>query len=86
MEPWTLDESVTHLNHGSFGACPRPVLEVQDRWRIEMEANPVLFFTKTLQPALDETRTVLPISLAPTQMIWSLYPTPQPGSIQSSAP
>ncbi|MCP4968199.1 MAG: aminotransferase class V-fold PLP-dependent enzyme [bacterium] len=59
MDTWALDETVTHLNHGSFGASPRSVLEVQDRWRTEMEANPVLFFTKTLQPALDETRAVL---------------------------
>lgn len=53
---WQLDPTVTHLNHASFGACPRPVLAEQQRWRDEMERNPVLFFMKTLQPALDRAR------------------------------
>ena len=59
MEPWTLDPTVVHLNHGSFGACPQPVLDVQDKWRAEMESNPILFFMKDLQPALDQAREVL---------------------------
>ncbi|MDX2343497.1 MAG: aminotransferase class V-fold PLP-dependent enzyme, partial [Acidimicrobiia bacterium] len=59
MEPWTLDPTVVHLNHGSFGACPQPVLEVQDKWRAEMESNPILFFMRDLQPALDQAREVL---------------------------
>ena len=59
MEPWTLDPTVVHLNHGSFEACPQPVLDVQDKWRAEMESNPILFFMKDLQPALDQAREVL---------------------------
>jgi len=59
MDPWTLDPTVTHLNHGSFGACPRPVLVEQARWQAEMEHNPVLFFMRTLQPALERSRGVL---------------------------
>jgi isopenicillin-N epimerase len=59
MNLWLLDPVVTHLNHGSFGACPAPVLEAQQRWRTGMERNPVLFFMRTLQPAVDEAREIL---------------------------
>ena len=59
MGIWRLDPRVTHLNHGSFGACPQPVLEVQQRWRAEMEHNPVRFFMETLQPAVHVARISL---------------------------
>lgn len=42
-EEFLLDPGITFLNHGSFGACPRPVLAAQARWREEMERNPVEF-------------------------------------------
>lgn len=41
---WSLDPSVTHLNHGSLGAVPRPVREWQDRLRAEVEDDPSAFF------------------------------------------
>ena len=56
MHAWALDPEVTHLNHGSFGACPRTVLDAQRRWRDELEANPNRFFLERYQPALDTAR------------------------------
>ncbi|MDP2307536.1 MAG: aminotransferase class V-fold PLP-dependent enzyme [Pseudomonadota bacterium] len=50
---WGLDPEVTFLNHGSFGATPRAVLDAQTRWRDEMEREPVLFLARKL-PALME--------------------------------
>jgi isopenicillin-N epimerase len=48
---WTLDPAVTYLNHGSFGACPRAVLEVQAGLRARMEREPMDFLVRDL-PAL----------------------------------
>ncbi|WP_435059605.1 aminotransferase class V-fold PLP-dependent enzyme [Streptomyces sp. bgisy060] len=41
---WSLDPSVKHLNHGSFGAVPLPAQEEQHRLRQCMEASPVKWF------------------------------------------
>ncbi len=54
-----LDPSWTFLNHGSFGSTPRPLLELQSRWREEMEAQPVLFLHRRLPGLLDEQRAVV---------------------------
>ena len=56
---WTLDPAVAFLNHGSFGATPPAVLEAQDAWRARMEREPVAFFARDLEPALDEARVAL---------------------------
>lgn len=56
---WRLDPAVTFLNHGSFGACPVPVLAEQQRWREELELEPVRFFVRTLEGRLDAAREVL---------------------------
>ena len=42
-EHFLLDPDLIFLNHGSFGACPRPVIENFQRWQLEMERNPVAF-------------------------------------------
>jgi isopenicillin-N epimerase len=56
---WTLDPAITFLNHGSFGAAPRPVLAAQQAWRDRMEAEPVRFFSRDLEPAMDRARAAL---------------------------
>ncbi|MCB5164081.1 aminotransferase class V-fold PLP-dependent enzyme [Streptomyces bambusae] len=40
-----LDPEIAHLNHGSFGAVPIPVLDVQAGLRAQVEADPDAFFT-----------------------------------------
>jgi isopenicillin-N epimerase len=40
---WLLHPDIAFLNHGSFGATPRIVLEEQARWRERIEAEPVEF-------------------------------------------
>jgi len=56
--PFALDPSVVFVNHGSFGACPTPVLEAQAAWRTRLEAQPVRFFDE-LEARLDDARAVV---------------------------
>ena len=37
---WLLDPGVTHLNHGSYGACPRPVVDAWQEWQRQLESSP----------------------------------------------
>ncbi|MET0592674.1 MAG: aminotransferase class V-fold PLP-dependent enzyme [Polyangiaceae bacterium] len=53
---WLLDPEVTYLNHGSFGSCPGPVLDVQGDFRRRFEREPVRFVEHALEGLLDETR------------------------------
>ena len=54
---WPLESTVAHLNHGSFGAVPTPVLDEQRSWRERMEGNPVRFFTREVGDALAQARS-----------------------------
>jgi isopenicillin-N epimerase len=56
---WTLDPTITFLNHGAFGATPRVVLEKQNEFRAQMEAEPLRFFVRELEPLLDAARKEL---------------------------
>ena len=47
------------LNHGSYGACPRPVFQEYQRWQRLLEEQPVHFFTDTVYHALKEAREAL---------------------------
>jgi isopenicillin-N epimerase len=54
--PWRLDPEVTFLNHGSFGACPVPVLEAQRALIDELEAGPIAFLWTSFEARLDAAR------------------------------
>lgn len=56
---WTLDPDVLYLNHGSFGACPRLVLEHQAELRARMEREPVDFLVRALPGRLGRAREQL---------------------------
>src|SRR5678815_5218990 len=56
---WTLDPAVCFLNHGSFGACPAPVLDSQQRWRARLESEPVRFMVREFEAELEAARAAL---------------------------
>jgi isopenicillin-N epimerase len=51
-----LDPQTVFLNHGSYGACPRPVFEQYQRWQLELERNPVAFLGRRSALLLAEAR------------------------------
>ena len=54
---WTFAPGLVFLNHGSFGACPRDVLSTQQRYREELERDPVHFLLRQLPPLLEAARS-----------------------------
>jgi isopenicillin-N epimerase len=55
---WLLDPTIAFLNHGSFGACPKPVLELQQQLRHHLEQQPLQFF-RDYETLLDAARCEL---------------------------
>ncbi|HJQ52040.1 MAG TPA: aminotransferase class V-fold PLP-dependent enzyme [Gaiellaceae bacterium] len=56
---YLLDPEVAFLNHGSFGACPRPVFERYQAWQQELEHEPVDFLARRLPGLLGSARATL---------------------------
>jgi isopenicillin-N epimerase len=56
---WLLEDGLAFLNHGSFGACPKDVLEEQARLREQMERNPVRFLWREIGERINAAREVL---------------------------
>lgn len=50
-EYWDFDIGLTYLNHGSFGACPKSVLERQQFLQRELERQPMDFLVRKLEDA-----------------------------------
>ncbi len=54
-----LDPDVTYLNHGAYGATPRPVFERHVQWQYELEREPVDFLSRRFTERLAHARAVL---------------------------
>lgn len=54
-----LDPSVIFLNHGSFGATPRPVFREYQRWGRELERQPVEFLGRRITGLMAGSRASL---------------------------
>lgn len=58
-ELFLLRDDVVYLNHGSFGACPRPVFEDYQAWQLELERQPVAFMSRRVTDLMREAREAL---------------------------
>ena len=56
QDEFLLEKDITFLNHGSFGACPRPVFKNYQEWQLKLEKQPVKFLTKDLYHGLRASR------------------------------
>jgi isopenicillin-N epimerase len=67
---WALSPDVEHVNHGSYGGCPRSVIDAATDWRTRLEAVPMRFFVVDWQPAIDDARSALAMFLgAPVERL-----------------
>src|SRR5436305_1326696 len=69
---YLLRRDITFLNHGSFGACPRPVFEKYQSLQRELETQPVEFLGRRLRGLLEEARIALGsfLGTAPTNVVY----------------
>ncbi len=58
-DDFLLDPAVTFLNHGSFGACPKPVFEAYQAFQLELERQPVEFLGRRVDSMLEHVREEL---------------------------
>jgi isopenicillin-N epimerase len=58
-DAFLLEPGVVFLNHGSFGATPKPVFEAYQRWQLQVERQPVRFFSREHDELMRHSRGVL---------------------------
>ena len=58
-DQFLLDPDVRFFNHGSYGACPKPIFDDYQRWQRALEFEPVQFITKKREEALLVSKKIL---------------------------
>ena len=76
-EQFLLSDEYRHLNHGSFGACPKPIFENYQFWQLELERNPVDFFVNQGNVQLQRSKEALGeyIGCDPDDLVLTTNPT-----------
>ena len=72
-----LDPEITFLNHGSFGACTRPVFDIYQDWQRKLEHHPVEFLDRQAGALMAEARSALAeyLNCAPEEIVYFPNPT-----------
>jgi isopenicillin-N epimerase len=76
-ELFLIDPEVIYLNHGSFGACPRPVFQVYQAWQKELERQPVEFLARRANSLMAESRQKLAefLGIESDELVYFTNPT-----------
>lgn len=72
-----LDPEYRHLNHGSFGACPKPIFEDYQKWQLKLERQPVDFFVNKGNIQLQKSKEALAqyINCDADNLVYTTNPT-----------
>ena len=78
-----LDSEITFLNHGSYGACPKPVFKVYQQYQKDLETHPVKFMQEDVYSLLEQSRESLSqyINCDKDDIIYVSNPTHAVGTI-----
>lgn len=71
------DPSITYLNFGSFGSCPKPVFEDYQAWQLLLEREPVQFIAFDGPNYLKHSREALAayVNCHPDDLVYVTNPT-----------
>ena len=72
-----LDTNITYLNHGSFGACPKPIFNSLIKWQTKLENQPVQFLAEDSEKLMYNSRKSLStlIDCHPDDLVFFQNPT-----------
>ncbi len=76
-EQFILSKHITHLNHGSFGACPKPIFDNYQFWQLKLEQEPVNFYVNEGMQHLEKSRNVLAsyVNCKPQNIVFTTNPS-----------
>jgi isopenicillin-N epimerase len=73
---YLLAPDVIFLNHGGYGACPKPVFAEYQRWQLELERQPVEFLGRRITALMAEARAALAAYLGVDAGTLIYFPNP----------
>ena len=76
-DQFLLNPEYRHLNHGSFGACPKPIFEDYQNWQLALERDPVDFFVNKGNVQLQKSKEALGkyINCDADNLVYTMNPT-----------
>lgn len=83
-----LDPEIVYLNHGSFGACPRPVFAAYQSWQRRLESQPTAFLGRHITAYMENARIELGkyVNVQPDDLVYFANPTTAINMVARSLP